>query len=239
MVRLIGISYSPWTERARWCLDHHRIRYDYAEYTPLIGELGLRMMTRRLRGRVSVPVIKTTDRIVADSYHIALYTDRHGAGDVLIQPESSSTIVDWVEIAEEMLSAGRHITLERVQRSKTALEEALPGWAPEFARSALRPVAKIGVRYLMAKYRESTDAAHASIRDGLARLSGHLSGGRRTILDSFSFADIAVATAMQVVSPRALPGLGPASRALWANEDLAREFSDVVEWRDRVYEQHR
>jgi glutathione S-transferase len=51
---LVGEGFSPWTEKARWALDHHGIRYRCEEYVPLAGEPWLRLRARRFHGRISV-----------------------------------------------------------------------------------------------------------------------------------------------------------------------------------------
>ena len=45
-ITLYGVGYSPWTERARWALDHHRIAYRYREHLPMLGEPMLRRRAR-------------------------------------------------------------------------------------------------------------------------------------------------------------------------------------------------
>jgi glutathione S-transferase len=56
---------------------------------------------------------------------------------------------------------------------------------------------------------------------------------------SFTYADVALAAAMQVVRPRQGSKLGPATREAWTNEALAREFEDLLAWRDAIYGKHR
>jgi glutathione S-transferase len=63
--------------------------------------------------------------------------------------------------------------------------------------------------------------------------------GRVTLLESFSFADVAVAASLQVLVPRARAPFGPGTRAVWENPALAREYEDLVAWRDEVYAKHR
>ena len=42
--RLVSLKVSPWSERAKWALDHQRLSYQVVEHAPFLGE-------RRLRGR--------------------------------------------------------------------------------------------------------------------------------------------------------------------------------------------
>ncbi|HVK98265.1 MAG TPA: hypothetical protein VM553_00560, partial [Dongiaceae bacterium] len=57
----------------------------------------------------------------------------------------------------------------------------------------------------------------------------------------FSYADITIIAAMQVVKPaqsRHIP-IGPAGRPCWTCTELAAEFADLLEWRDGVYQVYR
>jgi len=72
MRTLVGEAYSPFSEKARWALDHHRIPYAYREHYPLIGELSLRLRARRLKGRVSTPLLLAPEGPVLDSFAIAM-----------------------------------------------------------------------------------------------------------------------------------------------------------------------
>src|SRR5262245_44456729 len=47
---LLGAFYSPWTERARWALDHHGIAYRFEEHVPVVGELALRRRRSATKG---------------------------------------------------------------------------------------------------------------------------------------------------------------------------------------------
>jgi glutathione S-transferase len=59
------------------------------------------------------------------------------------------------------------------------------------------------------------------------------------LLSAFSFADVAIAATLQVLRPHSGADLGPATREAWTNEPLARDFSDLLAWRDAVYAKHR
>jgi glutathione S-transferase len=37
MIELVAVPYSPWSEKARWALDHHALPYRETAYQPLIG----------------------------------------------------------------------------------------------------------------------------------------------------------------------------------------------------------
>ena len=54
-----------------------------------------------------------------------------------------------------------------------------------------------------------------------------------------TFADVAIAASLQALVPRARAPFGPGTRAVWENPALAREYEDLVAWRDDVYAKHR
>jgi glutathione S-transferase len=78
------------------------------------------------------------------------------------------------------------------------------------------------------------------MRDALVQLQSLLRG-RETFLDAFSYADIAVAPALQFVAPVSdrFIHLGPASRRAWGDPELAAEFAGLVAWRDHLCESYR
>jgi hypothetical protein len=41
--KLVSLHVSPWSERAKWALDHHRLAYTVVEHVPIAGERRLRL----------------------------------------------------------------------------------------------------------------------------------------------------------------------------------------------------
>lgn len=242
MATLIHLHYSPWSEKARWALDHHGVEVSRREYLPMLEEPLLRLRTKRLLGRVSVPVLLTDEGAVFDSFAIARWSEERGQGSPLFPSGRDREIGVYDDWSERMLSAGRALTAERASTRSDVLKESvprplgsIPGVGVAFGR--------VGVRFLAGKYRFSPAQAElyrAALRDGLLALRAGL-GGRQTLLDEFSYADITMAVALQFVSPVAdeWVRLGRASRQVWTEPELAREFSDLVDWRDGLYARKR
>lgn len=239
---LVGLAYSPWTERARWALEHHGVAYRFEPYLPLLGEPLLRARVRRLRGTVSVPVLFTEHGAVESSSTIALYAERTGRGGALFPSEHEPVLRAWSDRTEVALNAGRAL----LTAAMLARPETLAAAAPPFLPRPLRALAgDTGVRYLRFKYAhngthetelERTLAAHLeTVRDTLAR-----SGGAY-LLGTLTFADLAVATMLQMVSPIEGPDahLSDVERPAWTRPALARSFADVLRWRDALYAKHR
>jgi glutathione S-transferase len=241
---LIALPYSPWSEKARWALDHHRVNYHETEHIPLLGGPLLRWRLRRPTGRVTVPAILFDGGRLTDSFAIARWADAVGHGEPLIPPEMADAIAAWNERSETVLDAGRALLVGRVPDHREALIEALPSAFPRPLRPKLVPIAAAGMGFLEWKYsmRKHTIGANLNrIRVELRALRDVLAGTQSYVLGRFTYADIVMAAAMQVFKPVANGWLriGPETRDVWTEPELAEEFGDLVAWRDWVYERHR
>ena len=115
MTELLGLPYSPWTEKARWALDARRVPYTFRHYQPLLGEPALRIKLRRPTARISVPVLTTSDgRAIADSADIARWADERGEGPRLFPAEHGAAIARFIALSERALAAGRALSLARM-----------------------------------------------------------------------------------------------------------------------------
>src|SRR5262245_38280116 len=112
--RLYVLGVSPWSERARWVLDHHALEYQAIAHMPFLGERRLRRAAGNPAGRVTVPLLFAGERRLTNSWDIALYADREGAGAKLLPAELEADIRRWHDLAERSMSAGRALTLARL-----------------------------------------------------------------------------------------------------------------------------
>ncbi|HEU5060347.1 MAG TPA: glutathione S-transferase N-terminal domain-containing protein [Kofleriaceae bacterium] len=236
---LTAMPISPWSEKARWALDHHRIRYAEEVYTPMLSEPALRWRLRRARGPVTVPVLFADGEAYTDSFEIAHYAERRGAGAPLFRRGLEAAIARWNRLSDAAMRAGRALVSFRVENDPQARSEALPDLVPRALRRPLDPVARVGVRFLARKYgfRDDEHAHRAELRARLIEMRDALSDGRHYLLGEFTYADIAMAAALQFVAPvgdRHIQ-LGPASRRAWTDLELAGELTDLLEWRDQLY----
>jgi glutathione S-transferase len=242
MRTLVGLAYSPWTEKARWALDHHAIPYRFDDFLPMIGEPFLRVRTRRLGGRITVPVLLDERVELGDSFDIARYTDEIGTMAHLFPEGTLQTIRTWNDASERALAAGRSLVISRMAGSSAAQAESLPRFVPRAARDFLAPIAKTAIGFLARKHQSVELLARAS--ETVASMLGDLRtalGGRPYLLDRFTYADITTAVVLQVVRPVGdeYIRLGRATRACWTSDELAAKFSDLLAWRDELYARHR
>ncbi|MCB9679070.1 MAG: glutathione S-transferase N-terminal domain-containing protein [Alphaproteobacteria bacterium] len=229
MVDLVHLSYSPWSERARWILDHTGVAWRSVPYTPTLSEPWLRWRLRRFAGSVSVPVLFTPSGAIPDSWDIAVWATR---GAPALMPEGTREID---ATADEALRSGRAVAGRRVLADREALRASRP-----FPASKLGPVGTWltadGWRRVLRKYREDgmDDAAHRARQVAALEALEQAVGDGPFVHDAFSYADITAASALSFVAPHANLGLDPAAARAWADPELAERFAGLVAWRDQL-----
>ena len=240
MPRLYALSYSPWSEKARWALEHHSVNFREVPFLPMLGEPLLRLRMRKLTGRLTVPVLLVDDQAIGDSFEIARYGERVGDGPTLFPEGTAEEIAHWNQLSEQACHAGRALATTRTMQDKAALVEAVPPLVPGPLR---RPMGEVGGRFLQQKYNldERDEAGHRDqARQALEALS-YAVGEGPTVLDGFSFADIAMAAALQLIWPVGDHEIqiGRNTRRCFTDEILVQEFSHLGAWRDALYAAHR
>ena len=243
---LIALPLSPWSEKARWALDHHEIRYVEKTYLPVVGGPLLRWRLRRLRGRITVPMLIDGSRaICTDAFDIAQYAERTGHGDPLFRRGQEAEVARWSRLSDEAMHASRALIDLRMADDGVARHEALATVMPRGLAGLLRPAAMIAARLLRRRHHvpNASEAPHrARLRDIMLELRQTLSDGRHYLVGGgLSYCDIAMAAALLGVQPvdGPHPSRSPAARRSSTDLELAGEFTDVLGWRDHIYAEHR
>jgi glutathione S-transferase len=241
MATLLEMPFSPWSEKARWALDHHQFAYDKRAYVPLLGELGLRAKLGKWSGKVSVPVLFDGERAIMDSYEIAKYADARSGGSPLVPADREREVQGWNERCEVVMTVGRARSLDRALKSPRALDDMAPRGFPDLG-GVSRALTSVGVRFVRRKYAVGElEAESRRVREVLDEMRTVLARGERYLLGSFSFADVAACAALQCVAPArdAYFEIGPGTRESFTDPDLAAAYGDLLEFRDRLYAEHR
>ena len=243
MARLIALHYSPWSEKARWALDHHHVPYTVEHYMPMLGEPLLRLRTGRLTGPIGVPVLLDGEGAIFDSFAIARHAERNGSGAPLFPAAHLAEITRWNDRSNDALTAGRIPVITRMSTDRAAQQEALPGFIPAALRPALAGASQLAVRFLASKYSIGRDleGAEARVAAVLDELRAALDGRVYLLDGELTYADIAAAVTLQMVRPvrDAFIRLRPATRACWTSPALEKRYPDLLEWRDQLYDKHR
>jgi glutathione S-transferase len=252
MIELFSLSYSPWSEKARWALDHHAVDYREKQYEPIIGEPWMRIRQRKASGPVSVPALFDGKTRCTDSWAIALYADRVGSGARLFPEGETAAIQEIDDLSERGLRSGRALALERVLQSNKALTEMLPKPMRGLG-SPGRAIAAFGIRRTLRKYGASAlassehEAELVAVLDEMrARLGRGISGGsdlRYLVRGRLTYADISAAQVLHWILP-VLPiyrcvRIGSANRVCFEHPTLSRTYHDLIAWRDALYARHR
>lgn len=240
-MRLVGLRQSPWTEKARWALDHHELAHEYVEHRPVLGEPALRLRLKDARGRVTVPVLFTRHGALRTSAAIADFADRIGRAPSLFPKAHRDAIRRWDARSEEALVLVRNLYAGALGQSREALAESAPPLLPSPLRG---PLASLGFRLFALKYglgvpdQGQDERALASILEGLREALE--AGGSAYLLGEFTYADVAMAVVLHGVRPAddAWVPLPPATRACWTRPALAARFADLLAWRDALYARH-
>jgi len=235
---LVYLPVSPWSEKARWALDHHRLEYRAVEHLPLVFEPALRILGKRPFEKITVPMLFDAGEVFRDSLEIARHADAVGAGDKLFAREAE--VLAMNDLAERFMFAARARLLPRLAADREALAESLPT-PMRLASPVFVPVARRVTRYLIDKYgRErapaETESAMTKILDHVATL---VAKGDYLVGDAFSFADVAMSCALGFVKPHAKATLGPANRRVFSDDGMASEYGRLLDWRDRIVLRHR
>ena len=241
---LTAIPFSPWSEKARWALDHHQVDYREAPFMPVFGELALRLEMRRPFGRVTVPVLHDGPRWYTDSFDIARRAEEIGRGAPLFPSNELEEIRAWNQRSESALAAGRAILMRSWASTPELALAALPNGLPPPFKALLAPFGRRRLEAFMAKYeiREGDYSHEAVLTAELDGLEQALSGRRYLIGESFSYADIAMALTLQQVSPVdpsfivRMSGLDPSGMHIDA---FKRRYIGLIAWRDALYARHR
>ena len=242
--RLVALRISPWSERAKWALDHHRIAYTTLDHAPFVGERRLRRLVGSGKPRATVPVLLAGAEVLTESWDIARYADRHGSGSKLIPAEREAEVRRWNDLADETMAAARALVIAAMLASAEALDEGLPPGVPRALRPLLRPIGRYAMIWFARKYgaRLADAQQHqAKLRSTLQTLRAALAASDPYLLGAFSYADIVMATTLQSVSPvdKRYIRLGGATQKAWTQKELAAEFADLITWRDQLYARHR
>jgi glutathione S-transferase len=246
MVELLQIPFSPWSEKARWALERSGVAYRSRLYLPVLGELQLRRLLNRWRGPVTVPVLIDGTRVLADSFDIAKYANERGDGQ-LIPAADAARIAEYNELSERACSASRAVALQRMLEHPEALLEMLPKPLRRSRRLGIL-VAREGLKRTLRKYGALSDSLEhheQQLAQVLDRLRADLAASPsttepRTLLSSFSYADIAMAQVLATVQPPA-QGLrvGAATRRVLERSPLVARYQDLLAWRDALYATYR
>ncbi|RME24569.1 MAG: hypothetical protein D6798_10910 [Deltaproteobacteria bacterium] len=225
---LVQMRHSPWSLKARLALGLAGIRYRTRTHVPLLGEPALRLRTRRLRGRVTVPVLVTSDRLLTDSFEIA----RWALAGTPLWPDDGA-IARWDAWSEDLLCLGRVHATRSMLADPAALVACLPPVANRLGSGA-RLLGAACARRLLARYPVAATDPRSAMAEPLARLAEALAGQSHLLHQRLTYADVTAAVGLSYIeAPGALP-LPSEVRPHYQVPPLAERHRHLLDWRDRI-----
>lgn len=242
-IQFISFPPSPWSEKAQWALDYCQVPYQKIIYTPITSTLSTRLKSKNLFGKFTTPVLIDGEQILRDSFDIAKYANNRRAAGIpsLFPKDQLNEIEQWNTLSENLTGIRRAQAMPLMKANKDLLETNLPPFIPQALRPHLTSVAKFALNVLQFKYRLPKVDHTPELNEGLIKLRDALKKNDKTVLGTFSYADITMTATIQSFKPvdTQYVGLDPATEACWCEAELIKDFKDLVEWRDHLYAQHR
>jgi len=238
---LYWVEISPWSEKACWALDFHKLPYKKVEYLVWIMAPMLKLKTltkRKFTDKVTVPVLVDGKEVYTDSFDIAQYAENKANSEQLIPKAHYERIKRLDALSQRLLNVLRAQVFLKIRANYGAKAEKLSQLeVPEIMHGALMRMTDFFTDFLIKKYpTDESESAFSLLEEIRTAIDD-----RPYVLDEFSYADITLAQPLQFVTP--LPNqyinLGVQQRKTMEDTELAKEFEDLIDWRDRLYEKHR
>jgi len=249
MGELYYLHVSPWSEKARWAMDLSHYNYTIINFTPMITTPIVRIRSRNFTRKVTAPTLINNQVCISDAYNIAQYvnnknSDEHHASVDLFPCELKSQIDELDILSNQILQVGRALVCIRMKNHRGAKLMSLPPEIPSAIRPIMLPVATMGLYYFKTKYGfdwNKREEYIETMRQGLRKVKKQLTNSGDYLLGKFTYADISLAVTLQMIEPignKYIP-LDSDTESCWKTPELKEEFSDLIEWRNRIYLKHR
>lgn len=239
------LQISHYNEKVRWALDYKRVAHTRRSMMPGAH----RLITRRLAGVVTSPVMQFEDCAVGDSTAILQALEERYPDPPLMpdDPDERQRALDLEEFFDEELGPHirRAVYFELLPYPDMVIPLFTDG-ATGASRAMLRasfPVLRIGMRRLMNIYEEPAARSRDKVTAAVDRLEAELDGNDYLVGGRFSVADLSAAS---LLYPLALPPEFPYTSPRF--EDLpegARAFIGELRerpgarWVAEMYRRHR
>ena len=229
------VSFSNYSEKARWALDYKGVAYVSRQPPP-----GLHPVWARRFGVRTIPFLVSDGKTLGDSTAIAAEAERLRSGPPSLYPsapaerERALALEDLFD--EELGHEVRRVALDAARRNKEIADSVLGPKLRRVPRALRAPVHAVLHRYYGITP-ETVERAWEKIAAAVDRFhaergsSGYLAG------DAFSIADLTFAA---LLSPTVVPPGFP-YRGLLGVPDLRAYLAerDVTPWIEEMYARHR
>jgi glutathione S-transferase len=237
------LKVSPYNEKARWALDHKRVPHVRRAVTPI----GHAVVSRRVGGRGTMPVLAIDGRSIGDSSEIIAELERRAPEPRLYpaNPADRARALELEDLFDEHLGPdSRRLVLHHAMRDADLLLGAFTPDIPGPARRAVRAVFPLVRRNLRHDFRiddRTVSEAFEKVAAAGERLRAERGPNGYLVGDSFSVADLTLAAiCAPAVAPPQFPYPQPQrGHHLFAPLREALDRAGLLEFTLRMYELHR
>ncbi len=192
----------------------------------------MRFKTKRPFQKVTVPMLFDHGNLYTDSWDIAVRAEALGSASPLLAEREECA--HWNRVAERGMACGRARTVDRLLEDEEAQVDSLRVLLPDVLCKPFRPLAIVAAKGLTKKY---TSPPPQALEEALLALRRGLDGNDY-LLGEFSFADMAMASMLEFVSPGTHVRRSGPERRIWSDARLASRYADLIAWRDQLRERH-
>ncbi|MFL5780075.1 MAG: glutathione S-transferase family protein [Thermoleophilaceae bacterium] len=237
------LKVSPYNEKARWALDYKRVPHVRRAVTPI----GHAVVSRRVGGRGTMPVLAIDGRAIGDSSEIIAELERRAPVPRLYpaDPAERARALELEDLFDEQLGPYmRRLVLHHALRDSDLL---LGAFTPDLRRpvravvQATFPLSRRKLRHDFRIDDRTVDEAFGKLASAGERMAAEVGPGGYLVGDSFSVADLALASlCAPAVAPPQFPYPQPQrGHRLFAPLREALDRAGLLEFTLRMYELHR
>jgi glutathione S-transferase len=201
MDRLITIAISHYCEKARWALQRANLPFEEEGHLPILHMPAV----RRVGGKRSTPVLKTSTGLLTDSTDILRWVDQRRPGILFSEQRGEEEALED-RFDEQLGPATRRVAYFHLLPHRSLvlrlLNKNVPGWEVWFLRIFF-PVAAGMMRRGLKIDAAGAERSLRKVRDIFAEVSGRLADGRPYLCgQKFSAVDLTFAS---LAAPLLLP----------------------------------
>jgi glutathione S-transferase len=237
------LKVSPYNEKARWALDYKGVPHVRKGVTPIRHDV----LSRRLGGRGTMPVLAIDGRAIGDSSEIIEELERRWPEPALYpaDPDERARALELEDLVDEQLGPRmRRLVLHHALRDPELLLGAFTPDLPPLRRRIAKLTFPLVRRRTLRDFgidERTVAEAFETIAELGERLRADRGADGYLVGDSFSVADLTLASiCAPAVAPVEFQYPQPQrDHPLFAPLREALACADLLDWTRRVYRRHR
>lgn len=240
-VNLYQMAISHYCEKVRWALDFKGVAY--TAHTLLPGPHGKKIQQLTQSKQTAVPVLEHEGKILQNSSAILDYLETSFPEPALDSKPDADKAKAWEKFADEEIGPHvrmccYHILLERRDLLVPMLAQGGPWYGRIFLTIIFPKLVQL-MRQSMKIDQAGFEMSRQCLDGAMARIQAHLRDRQFLVGDSFSRADLAVASLLAPLSRARGYGIEWPSTLPLELADMEKKYQPVLSWVNNIYESFR